>query len=85
MFEAMEERRLLSAIVVTKTTDDGSSGTLRAAINEANAGPGPVVIDFAIPGSGVQTITLTTDLPAITNTVTIDGGDPGDPAIRGCP
>ena len=30
-------------------------------------------INFAIPGAGVQTINLTTNLPTITKTVTIDG------------
>ena len=86
--EALEERRLLAplaAIVVTKTNDDGSPGTLRAAINEANAASGPAVIDFAIPGSGVQTITLMTDLPAITNQVAIDGASQGGPGYAGLP
>jgi CSLREA domain-containing protein len=42
--------------------------TLRAAIDEANALTGPDTIDFAIPGSGVQTIQLTTSLPQLTDT-----------------
>ena len=83
--EVLEERRLLAAIVVTKATDDGSPGTLRAAINEANAASGPAVIDFAIPGSGVQTITLMTDLPAITNQVAIEGASQGGPGFAGLP
>ncbi len=71
--------------MVTSTADDGSPGTLRAAIDEANAAPGPAEIDFAIPGSGVQTITLMTDLPAITNQVDIDGASQGGPGYVGLP
>src|SRR3954452_13665131 len=47
--------------------------TLRAAIQEANAGVASTdTINFAIPGGGVQTVTLMTALPAITDEVTID-------------
>ena len=72
LVEVMESRRLLS-IMVTKTVDDGSAGTLREAINQANASIGPAEIDFAIPGTGVHTIALTSDLPALTHPLTIDG------------
>jgi hypothetical protein len=34
---------------------------------------GPVAIDFAIPGPGIQTIGLATPLPEITASVEIDG------------
>jgi CSLREA domain-containing protein len=50
--------------------------SLRAAINEANAHPGPDTIAFNIPGSGVQTIRLTKKLPTLndeTGPTTIDG------------
>ena len=50
--------------------------TLRAAIQEANAMPGPNTINFAIPGTGPFRIQLTQRLPAIVDTsggVTIDG------------
>jgi CSLREA domain-containing protein len=47
--------------------------TLRGAINAANANPGTDTIDFAIPGTGVQTITSSTALPVITDPVTING------------
>ena len=65
-----------------KTPGDGicltSAGTctLRAAISEANLHAGPDVIDFDIPGSGVQTITIGSALPTVTDTtggLTIDG------------
>ncbi|MEL6985127.1 MAG: CSLREA domain-containing protein, partial [Actinomycetota bacterium] len=62
-------------------TDDAcrtSAGTctLRAAITEANARPGPDRITFNISGSGVRTINAATPLPTIddsTGSVTIDG------------
>lgn len=71
-------RGVLATYIVTKTTDDGSSGTLRWAINQANA-TGGNIINFNLGGSGVQTITLTSALPAITKQVTIDGSKSGAP------
>ncbi|HEY1784876.1 MAG TPA: autotransporter domain-containing protein [Pirellulales bacterium] len=57
-------------IVVNSSADDGSSGTLRWAINQANASPGST-IDFNLtPGS---TINLTSPLPPIESNVTING------------
>ena len=50
--------------------------TLRAAITEANAHAGPDTIAFAIPGSGVQTIQISSALPTISDrsgATTIDG------------
>ncbi len=60
---------------VTSTGDsaDPLSGTLRAAILNANSTPGIDNIVFAIPGSGVQTIQLLSPLPSITEGVLIDG------------
>ncbi len=62
----------------TATADDCS---LRGAINAANNTLGADTINFAIPGSGVKTILVdgtanantSTDLPVITEAVTIDG------------
>ena len=54
-------------------TGDSGPGTLHQAILDANAHPGADVIAFGIPGTGVQTITLTSPLPVITDPVTIDG------------
>lgn len=50
-------------------------GSLRDAINMANASPGPDVIVFNIPGAGVQTIVPNWPLPALTGMggVLIDG------------
>lgn len=51
----------------------GLQCSLRAAIQTANAKEGPDEIKFNIPGGGVQTISPATNLPAITEQVTIDG------------
>ena len=71
--ELLEVRRLLSTTLVTNTSDSGD-GSLRAAITLANVGTSGIdTIDFAIPGPGVHTIAPLTQLPTITNPVTIDG------------
>lgn len=57
-------------------TDDGVGDgpcTLRAAIEEANASAGADTITFEIDTAGVQTITPATNLPIITEAVSIDG------------
>jgi hypothetical protein len=61
-----------TTFTVTNTNDDGA-GSLRQAILDANATPGTDAINFAIPGTGVQTIAPATALPTITDPVTIDG------------
>lgn len=60
-------------LTVTSTADSGA-GSLRDAINNVNAnGYGADTIQFDIPGGGVQTILLLSDLPAIGEPVVIDG------------
>ncbi len=60
-------------IVVTNTSNAGA-GSLRQAILDSNADTGDRdTIVFNIPGSGVQTITLLSALPQITQPVVIDG------------
>ncbi len=54
------------------TVDGSTNCTLRAAIQQTNAGDG-AVIKFNISGSGVQTISPTSTFPAITKPVFIDG------------
>src|SRR5215210_2028491 len=53
--------------------NDSGAGSLRQAILDANANPGPDTIGFNIPGPGVKTITPATALPAITEALIIDG------------
>ncbi len=87
-FESMERRELLSTLYVTDTSDsDTDTGSLRYAILQSNATPGQTnTIDFAIPGTGVQTISPQSPLPAITQAVLIDGesqpGYAGTPLIE---
>ncbi len=73
-------------LVVTNTNATGT-GSLYEAILNANANVGVTdTITFNIPGGGPHVISLTGALPAITDTVIIDGAtDPdyaGDPIIR---
>ncbi len=72
--ETLEERFLLSTYTVNSTADDGSAGTLRYGINQANLGK-YTEIDFQIGTSGsAQTISPTSQLPALTaNGVFING------------
>ncbi|HSC10799.1 MAG TPA: hypothetical protein VLC97_07480, partial [Rhodanobacteraceae bacterium] len=58
---------------VTNTSDTTDPGSLRAAITAANAAGGTNTIGFNIAGSGVHTIALATQLPAIATDLTIDG------------
>ena len=63
------------------TTADSGAGSLRQAILDANANVGADTISFNIAGSGVQTITPGSALPAVTSPVTIDGfSQPGSMA-----
>ncbi len=55
-------------------TNDNGTGSLRQAIIDANANNGQAdTIEFNIPGVGSQIISLVSDLPVITDQVTIDG------------
>ena len=69
---------------VTSTADSGA-GSLREAIDDADAHGGASTIAFAI-GTGQQTIDVLSPLPAITAPVTIDGttqpGYSGTPLIE---
>lgn len=84
VFEPFEDRTLFSTYTVTTTTDSGT-GSLRAAITSTNAHAGADTIQFII-GSGQKTITPTTQLPQLTDTVTIDAttqpGYAGKPLIE---
>ena len=63
---------VLATFTVTSTANSGA-GTLRQAITDANASSGADTIVFNIPGVGLQTISPTSALPAITDPVTING------------
>src|SRR4051812_14647086 len=72
LLEVLEGRTLLSTFMVSSLGDSGP-GTLRQAILDSNAANDPTsTIDFAIPGSGVQTIRPRSALPDITAPVLID-------------
>ena len=62
-----------ATLTVTSTADSGP-GTLHQALLDSNASVGVLdTIAFAIPGAGVHTIVVSTDLPAATDPVIIDG------------
>src|SRR6185503_15965946 len=63
-FEPCEPRLLLSAIVVTSAADSGA-GTLRDAIDQANASGASDTITFNIAGGGSHTINLLSNLNAL--------------------
>jgi len=58
---------------VTNTSDTTDPGSLRRAITDANAAGLTNTIGFDVPGSGVHTITLGSQLPPITTSLAIDG------------
>ncbi len=75
----------VQSVATVTTTADAGPGSLRQAILDNNAAPGPNVIAFAIAAGGVQTIRPTSSLPTITQPVAIDGttqpGYAGTPLI----
>src|SRR5690242_2238662 len=85
--ERAERRLLLTNYTVTTTSDTPIPGflTLRQAITNANAHPGPDSISFSFPAVNTPgvinfnetyltwTIPLTSGLPAITDALLIDG------------
>ncbi|HEV8062133.1 MAG TPA: Ig-like domain repeat protein, partial [Gemmataceae bacterium] len=91
VLELLEDRLALAAFTVTSVLDDGSAGTLRWAINQANVDTDPTsFINFNILASGVQTIQVGSSspyagqgLPALTHPTTIDGTT--EPGFAGTP
>src|ERR1700752_756775 len=68
-----EQAKPVTPFVFTVTnTNDSGTGSLRQAILDANS-MGGGTIGFNIAGSGVHTISPLSQLPTITQTVTIDG------------
>ena len=70
--EPLETRALLATFVVTNANNSGT-GSFRTAIENANANNGDDSIVFNIPASQSKSIGVTAPLPAITDTVLIDG------------
>jgi hypothetical protein len=66
------EARCLPAAFLVSTTGDSGPGSFRQALLDSNSTPEANVIQFAV-GSGEQTTRPTSALPAITQTVVIDG------------
>ncbi len=60
-----------ATFTVTNLLDDGSAGSLRKAITDANASGGADTISFTVSG----TITLLHPCPIISGDLTIDGSD----------
>lgn len=72
---ALSVSSVSAATFTVTTTNDSGAGSLRAAINGANAASSenPHRIEFAIGGTGVRTIALATPLPVLNRPVVIDG------------
>ena len=72
--ETLEGRITPATFTVVNNLDAGT-GSLRQAITDANNNSGSDIINFAITGGtgAIQTITLATALPLITDQVAIDG------------
>jgi hypothetical protein len=82
--DGLEDRQLLSTILVVNTNDSGP-GSLRQAILDSNVTPGSNSINFNI-GTGARTINLQSALPEIKVSVvlngTTQGGYAGKPLIE---
>ncbi len=61
-----------AATFTVSSTADSGAGSLRQALLDANAAPGPDAIDFAIAGTGPHTIALSSALPIAGEAITID-------------
>jgi CSLREA domain-containing protein len=75
--ERLESRIAPAAFTVNTALDvvdpNDGVGSLREAIIFANSNAGIDTISFDIPGGGVQRIAVTSELPAITETLVVDG------------
>jgi hypothetical protein len=76
--ESLDDRCLPSTFTVTNLLDSGA-GTLREAVEAANANPGADTIDFATTG----TIALTSGQLDITDSLTINGPGAGALTVSG--
>lgn len=62
-----------ATVFTVKNTNDSGTDSLRQAITDANTAGGTNIVEFAIPGGGVHTITLLSQLPGVSGTLTING------------
>jgi len=65
--------RVTGTPIIVSSSADAGPGTLRTAINQANAQMGMDAIVFNIQSAGVQSIAPATPLPAIIDALVIDG------------
>src|SRR5438309_219009 len=86
LFALLGAQSARGASYVVTTTADSGPGSLRQAILDANATPGPDTISFAIPGAGTHTISLLSPLPFVSDPAVIDAtsqpGYAGTPLIE---
>jgi predicted outer membrane repeat protein len=78
--EALEDRSVPATIPVTSLLDDGTAGTLRAAIAQANENADSDLIDL---GGLTGTITLTAGQLTVAHDLTIAGPGAGQLAVSG--
>lgn len=71
-FERLEERDVPAVFTVSSTLDDGSVGTLRWAIEQANATAGLDTIQFQLASTATK-ISLQSALPTITDAIHLHG------------
>ena len=69
LFLALNQTAIYATTYIVSSTNDAGAGTLRQAIIDANANAGADIINFSVAG----TVTLTSNLPTITQALTIDG------------
>ncbi len=77
---------LFAATFTVTTTADSGAGSLRQAILDANANPGPDDVAFAIPGPGPYAITPASAFAQVADPLVIDGttqpGYSGSPIVE---
>jgi hypothetical protein len=76
LFGVLLARPVSGATIMVVNTANSGPGSLRQAMLDANdetSNPGTDIVAFDIPGSGVPKITVTTELPAITAPLAING------------
>jgi hypothetical protein len=71
-----------AATFVVKNVDDAGAGSLRSAIESANATPGLDVVEFNIPGPRPFTIKPLSPLPPVVSPIVIDGTFADRPGVE---